>query len=66
MAKLTDDPKVAEAIAKAEERGSKAERKRVAAIVSSAKTAAGDLEDRGQKKAVKDALTDVAAQIREG
>ena len=64
MAKLTDDPRVAEAIAKAETRGATAERKRINGIIADEKRAAGDLEDRGQAKAAKTALGNVATAIK--
>ena len=65
MPKLTDDPKVQELIAKAEARGANAERKRINAIIADETTAAGELEDGGQKKAVKASLKAIKSAIRE-
>ena len=62
---LKDDPKVQELIAKAEARGANNERKRINAIVADTVTGAGELEDGGQKKAVKAALKDVKTRIRD-
>lgn len=64
MARLQDDPKVQELIAKAEERGAKNERKRISSLVSDAKSAAREIEDKGTKKAVADTLTSLASDIR--
>lgn len=66
MARLQDDPKVAELITKAEARGANAERKRINSIISARSNAAGDLEDAGLKKAIKAELKEVKTEIREG
>ncbi len=58
------DEKTQAAIDKAVARAVKDERKLVNSILADAKRGAGDLEDSGQKKAVKAALTDVSNAIK--
>lgn len=65
MPKLTDDPKVQDLILKAETRGAKDERKRINAILADGSTSADELEDVGQKKAVKSAIKDLKARVRD-
>ena len=65
MPKLTDDPKVASAIEKAEARGANNERKRINAIIADASASAKEIEDKAAKKAAADVLKDVKSRIRE-
>ena len=59
MPKLTDDPKVAEALAKAEARGANTERKRINTLIQEASS------NPDADKASKAALRDLKKQIRE-
>lgn len=65
MPKLTDDPRVADAIEKAEARGANNERKRINQILKDAGVDAGELEDKAAKKAAKDVLKGVKDRIRD-
>ena len=65
MAKLTDDPRVAEAIEKAEARGAKTELKRINSILADVGTENKETPDKVAKKAAADTLKEIKRRIRE-
>lgn len=66
MAKLTDDPRVAEAIAKAETRGANAERKRINGILKDLGDGYKNLTDKAEKKTATGTLKAIKDEIRAG
>lgn len=58
------DEKQQAAIDKAAAKAEKAERSRINGLIRDAKTAAGEIENRDEKRAVKQALTDLQNQIK--
>lgn len=65
MAKLIDDPKVAELVAKEVTKATNAERKRINAIIAERKRGTSEITDRDQKKLLKDELTEITNLIKE-
>jgi hypothetical protein len=65
MPKLTDDPKVAAAIEKAEARGANAERKRISAILTETHASVKDAGDKAATRPVGDFVKTVKTRIRE-
>lgn len=64
MPKLQDDPKVQALIEKSEARGRNEERKRISGLVAGEAAVAADIEDAGQKKAVKATIKAIKGGIR--
>ncbi len=65
MAKLTDDPKVQELIAKAEARGATTERKRINGILKESSDTAKSVTDKAQRSAMTSTIKAIKEGIRE-